>query len=213
MSSRPDKKDHIIAAAEKLFAIRGYDSTSVRDICQEADVNVAMVNYYFGSKDGLFREMVEQKASFMRGKLEALVADKTITPIEKLQIAIEHQVNRMFEHRPFTMVVIREMSKDSDNSMKNLLLELFLPNMKLLRNIINQGIRTGGFRKIDIELTISTLIGSIWNIISTGDMMIAGLSKPTAPAPGPEAMKKRLIKHLHQLIRNHLLTEAHGDKS
>ena len=50
MSTKPDKKDHIIAAAEKLFALRGYDSTSIRDICQEAEVNVAMVNYYFGSK-------------------------------------------------------------------------------------------------------------------------------------------------------------------
>jgi len=70
MSTKPDKKDHILAAAQKLFALRGYDATSVRDICQEADVNVAMVNYYFGSKEGMFREMVVQKASFMRGKLE-----------------------------------------------------------------------------------------------------------------------------------------------
>jgi AcrR family transcriptional regulator len=212
MGTKPDKKDHIIAAAEKLFALRGYDSTSVRDICQEADVNVAMVNYYFGSKEGLFRDMVEQKASFMRGKLEVLAADKTISSIKKMQIAIEHLVSRMFRHKPFTMVVIREMSKDSVNSLRNSLQELFLPNMKMLRNIIKQGIRSGEFRKVDVELTIATLIGAIWNIISTGDMMISGLSTSTASAKDPEALKKRLIRHLHQLISNHLLTEENGDK-
>jgi len=213
MSTKPDKKDHILAAAQKLFALQGYDATSVRDICQEADVNVAMVNYYFGSKEGMFREMVVQKASFMRGKLEELVADKTITPIEKMQIAIEHQVNRMFLHKPFTLVVIREMSKDRGASLRNLLQELFLPNMKLLKSIINQGIRTGEFRKVDVELTIATIIGAIWNIISTGDIMLEGLCKTQPAASDPELLKKRLINHLHQLIRNHLLIEAHGDKS
>jgi AcrR family transcriptional regulator len=213
MSTKPDKKDHILAAAQKLFALRGYDATSVRDICQEADVNVAMVNYYFGSKEGMFREMVVQKASFMRGKLEELVADKTITPIEKMQIAIEHQVNRMFLHKPFTLVVIREMSKDRGASLRDLLQELFLPNMKLLRSIINQGIRSGEFRKVDVELTIATIIGAIWNIISTGDIMLEGLCKTQPSASDPELLKKRLINHLHQLIRNHLLIEAHGDKS
>jgi len=172
-----------------------------------------MVNYYFGSKEGMFREMVVQKASFMRGKLEELVADKTITPIEKMQIAIEHQVNRMFLHKPFTLVVIREMSKDRENSLRKLLQELFLPNMKLLKTIISQGIRSGEFRKVDIELTISTIIGAIWNIISAGDLMLGELCKSQPTASDPELLKKRLINHLHQLIRNHLLIEAHGDKS
>ncbi len=212
MITKPDKKEHIIAAAEKLFAMRGYDATSVRDICHEADVNVAMVNYYFGSKEGMFREMVEQKASFMRGKLQALIADKSLTSIRKMEIAIEHQVNRMFLHKPFTMVVIREMSKDRGVAQRDMLQELFIPNMKLLRSIINQGIRSAEFRKVDIELTIATIIGAIWNIISTGDMMIASVSR-SASAADPEALKQRLIRHLHQLIRHHLLIEANGTKS
>jgi AcrR family transcriptional regulator len=210
MSTKPDKKDHIIAVAEKLFGQRGVDATSVRDICSEADVNVAMINYYFGSKDGLFREMVEQRASFMRGKLEALVADKSLTAIEKIEIAIVYQVNKMFRHKPFTMVVIRELSKDRDHSLRSELQELFLPNMKLLRTIINQGIRSGEFRKVDVELTIATILGSIWNVISTGENMLAGLCK-TQFAGDPEYLQKRLIKHLHQLIRNQLLIAAHGE--
>jgi len=210
MSTKPDKKDQILAAAEKLFALHGYDSASVRDICQEAEVNVAMVNYYFGTKEGLFREMVAQKATFMRGKLEALVANRNLSSMEKMDIAIEHQVNRMFDHKPFTMCVIREMSKSNGDSLRKIMSDIFLPNMKLLRSIINQGIRSAEFRKVDVELTIATIIGAIWNIISSGDLMMAGLSKSSGSLTDQETLKKRLIRHLHQLIRNHLLIQAYG---
>ena len=210
MSTKPDKKDQILAAAEKLFALHGYDSASVRDICQEADVNVAMVNYYFGSKEGLFREMVAQKATFMRGKLEALVASRNLSSMEKMDIAIEHQVNRMFDHKPFTMCVIREMSKSNGDSLRKIMSDIFLPNMKLLRSIINQGIRSAEFRKVDVELTIATIIGAIWNILSSGDLMMAGSGKSSASLTNQETLKKRLIRHLHQLIRNHLLIQAYG---
>ena len=119
MSTKPDKKEQILSAAEKLFALRGYDATSVRDICQEADVNVAMVNYYFGSKDGMFREMVAQKALYARVSLEELVANKQLTSMQKMDLVIEHQVTRMFRQKSYTMVIIREMSKDRGDGQRN----------------------------------------------------------------------------------------------
>ncbi|HNO01068.1 MAG TPA: TetR family transcriptional regulator, partial [Chitinophagaceae bacterium] len=39
--------------AEKLFAEKGYNGTSVRDIAEKAGINLAMVSYYFGSKEKL----------------------------------------------------------------------------------------------------------------------------------------------------------------
>lgn len=51
--ARPDTKEVILDAAERLFAERGFDGVSVRDITALAGVNVAAVSYYFGSKSGL----------------------------------------------------------------------------------------------------------------------------------------------------------------
>jgi AcrR family transcriptional regulator len=45
-----DKKTHIIETAIELFAEKGFEGTSIRDLATKADVNVAMINYYFGSK-------------------------------------------------------------------------------------------------------------------------------------------------------------------
>jgi AcrR family transcriptional regulator len=43
-----EKQLAIITTAERLFSIKGFEGTSVRDIAQEAGINVAMISYYFG---------------------------------------------------------------------------------------------------------------------------------------------------------------------
>ena len=52
-------REDIIKAAVRLFSDKGYDNTTVRDICSEADVNVAAVNYYFKGKKGLGDAVVD----------------------------------------------------------------------------------------------------------------------------------------------------------
>lgn len=58
MSSRIDTKTKILDAAEKLFAERGFSETSLRLITSKAEVNLASVNYHFGSKRELIRAVL-----------------------------------------------------------------------------------------------------------------------------------------------------------
>ena len=48
-------RERILKAAERLFADRGYEETSIRAIVTKARVNQAAINYHFGGKDGLYR--------------------------------------------------------------------------------------------------------------------------------------------------------------
>jgi AcrR family transcriptional regulator len=52
-------KERLLMAAGKIFAQKGFKKTSVREICQAADVNVASINYYFSSKENLYFEVVK----------------------------------------------------------------------------------------------------------------------------------------------------------
>jgi AcrR family transcriptional regulator len=58
-------RERIMKAAERLFAERGYDATSIRAIVAKARVNQAAINYHFDGKDGLYREV-------LRGAFRAL---------------------------------------------------------------------------------------------------------------------------------------------
>lgn len=61
-SSVSDKtRQLIIRAAEKIFAQRGYRAMTLRDVTKEADVNLAAVNYHFGSKSNLMHEMIRER--------------------------------------------------------------------------------------------------------------------------------------------------------
>jgi AcrR family transcriptional regulator len=56
-------KAQVLAAAERLFALNGFQNVSVRDITAEAGVNLASVNYHFGSKDALLFEIFRRRTA------------------------------------------------------------------------------------------------------------------------------------------------------
>lgn len=65
-----DKQRQILAASERLFSTTGYEGTSVRDIAQEAKVNVAMISYYFGSKEKMMEALFADRISSTRFSLK-----------------------------------------------------------------------------------------------------------------------------------------------
>src|SRR5688572_3826426 len=55
----PDARQRLLDAAEIIFAEKGYDAASVREICTRANANVAAISYHFGDKEGLYAEVVK----------------------------------------------------------------------------------------------------------------------------------------------------------
>ncbi len=71
----PDTRERIIDAAERLFSARGFAGTSVRQITDAAEANLGAVNYYFRSKEGLYREVFERRAERLRDPVVAAAKD------------------------------------------------------------------------------------------------------------------------------------------
>jgi AcrR family transcriptional regulator len=61
-----DTRERILLASQKLFADKGFDATSVRDITTEAGCNVASVNYHFGGKENLYLETFRSMVAVLR---------------------------------------------------------------------------------------------------------------------------------------------------
>ena len=60
-ASRPPTRDRILDTAERLFAERGYHAVSLRHIGDEADAQIALISYHFGSKELLYRAVFERR--------------------------------------------------------------------------------------------------------------------------------------------------------
>jgi TetR/AcrR family transcriptional regulator, regulator of cefoperazone and chloramphenicol sensitivity len=71
--STPDRetRDRLLKAAERLFADRGFKKVTVREICRAARANVAAVNYHFGDKLGLYREVMQSAIDAIRATNDA----------------------------------------------------------------------------------------------------------------------------------------------
>jgi AcrR family transcriptional regulator len=203
-----DKKEHIIDVAVELFAEKGFEGTSVRDLATRAEVNVAMINYYFGSKEKLFATMLERKAAYSRTMLEEIVANKSLSPIEKMDLIIEGYVSKLFTNRKFHRVIHQEMMLSQRESLQQAIVDILYPNSALIKSVIEDGIKKGAFKKVDAPLVIATLVGTINQVLLSRKMCNKLLNKEDAYVPYDDPrFRKRMSEHLTQLIHSYLLSE------
>src|ERR1700681_4471231 len=81
-------REQLLDVAGRVFADRGYQAATVREICVRAGANVAAVNYHFGDKLGLYSEVLQQ--SVRAAQIEAIqnALDKTARPADILRAVI-----------------------------------------------------------------------------------------------------------------------------
>src|SRR4051812_44383250 len=75
-----DTETKIKKAAEKVFIERGYEGAKIRDIAEEAKVNIALVNYYFRSKEQLFKSIYMETFRSFFGQMVATLNEEA--PLE-----------------------------------------------------------------------------------------------------------------------------------
>ena len=82
-----DTRERILDAAERLFMAHGYEGTSMRQITGEASVNLAAVNYHFGSKESLMQEVFRRRLDWLNEErmrvlndLEKEAGDQPVKP-------------------------------------------------------------------------------------------------------------------------------------
>jgi AcrR family transcriptional regulator len=82
-----DTRERILDAAERLFMAHGYEGTSMRQITGEAGVNLAAVNYHFGSKESLMQEVFRRRLDWLNeermrvlNEMELAAGDNPLKP-------------------------------------------------------------------------------------------------------------------------------------
>ena len=70
---RSSTRERLLVTAEELFATRGIDAVSIRDITVAADANIAAINYHFGSKRGLIDAIVARRADALGSRRAELL--------------------------------------------------------------------------------------------------------------------------------------------
>jgi AcrR family transcriptional regulator len=133
-------RERIAEAAGEIFAERGFDATTVRDICQRAGANVAAVNYYFGDKQRLYIESVV-RAHRWRMEQARLPGWSEGTPAEtKLADFIATFIRRVLtgpEDTWHTKLMMREMANPTA-ACAELVQSSIRPQFEILLSILRE---------------------------------------------------------------------------
>jgi AcrR family transcriptional regulator len=204
-----DKKDHIIDVAERIFSELGYDGASTRMISGEAGVNMAMLNYYFGSKEGLYLAVFERKISAFRTLLQNIGNDDSISAWDKMERCVDNYVERIITNSCFQKLINRELSLNKRTDLTDKMTNILMTNVLEFKKIIQEGVDNGSFNAdTDQELTIMTIFGTKNYIINAPHIASLMLGHDISDEAFQEAsVKPRMKVYMKKLLKSYLVTQ------
>lgn len=88
-----NSKARILNAATELFARKGFDGTSIREICKKAGVNICMISYYWGGKqelyEGIIENLIEQQTEYAKSFMDLNKKPADFTKSECIELLIK----------------------------------------------------------------------------------------------------------------------------
>ncbi|MGB3079718.1 MAG: TetR/AcrR family transcriptional regulator [Saprospiraceae bacterium] len=105
----PTTEEKIRIAARKVFTQKGYGAARTRDIAQEAGINIALLNYYFRSKEKLFEIiMLESMQGFIHS-ISGVLNDEQTSLQEKIQILVSNYIDMLTIQPNLPLFVLSEL--------------------------------------------------------------------------------------------------------
>ncbi len=209
-----DKKDHILDVAERVFSDLGFDGASTRMISGEAGVNMAMLNYYFGSKEGLFLAVFERKISSFQTLLQNIGNDESISSWDKLAKCIDNYVERIIVNNCFQKLINRELSMSKRSELSDKITDILMINVLEISKILDEGIKNGTFFKdTDTQLAIATIFGTKNYIINTPHISSLMLGHDVRDEKYlEEQLKPRVKTYMKRLLKAYLVNDNDNTK-
>jgi AcrR family transcriptional regulator len=201
-----DKQIKILEVAEVLFSEKGFDGTSIRDISKEAKINIAMISYYFGSKERLLEALIIHRTSDLKMQLDHLLLEN-LEPLEKVNKLIELYINRVNCNKGIYRILHFEFTSKKRSLTHEAFTELKKGNLKSLEAIIVEGQTKGVFRKdIVIPLITPTILGTFFHF-HMNKPFFENLLELKTEALYNNYIKTILTKHIQQTIKALLIYE------
>jgi AcrR family transcriptional regulator len=139
-----DKQIHILNVAEELIANKGFEGTSVRDISTKAQINVAMISYYFGSKEKMMFQLYHFRVQRTREHFaEFSETIKDGKPEMQMREIVKYIVSQLFTYAYFHGFVSQELRQNEH--LKQELLAFYQFCVMKIDEVLKKGIASGVF--------------------------------------------------------------------
>src|SRR6185369_11472836 len=151
-------RERLMAATHELLVERAGADVSVGDICARAGVNVAMVKYCFGSKDGLLQELLDRITAGFAQDVSRL-DEQELDAEEKLRLHVAAIVNGYVRYPYLNRLINTQLLASDAKVVKRLSRHYAQPMRAWHERMLSEGARDGTLRKVDPTFFFFTVIG------------------------------------------------------
>lgn len=128
-------EEKILEAASKVFTEKGFSGTRTRDIAEEAGINLALLNYYYRSKEKLFEQVMKVKIVLLFGKILPIITNEKTTLEEKIDLATEKYIDILSKNPNLPLFVISEIQKKNSELTAVIPIKRVFQNSAIMRQI------------------------------------------------------------------------------
>lgn len=156
--ARTGKSSHILKTAAGLFANKGYHRTTVDEIAGALGVAKGTIYYHFNNKEELYLAIIQEGVNLLEERMrQDLPGAKT--PAEKLKRIIGNMLSFIEDEKDLVFLFIKELC--GRDIQREVLARMLSGSLEIIRDIIKLGVEDKSFKKIDPEITTSSLYGMV----------------------------------------------------
>lgn len=113
-------EERIKEAARKVFTQKGYAATRTRDIAEESGINLALLNYYFRSKEKLFEIVMAEKMQALLGVMMPVLTDASTDLSTKIDEIVNRYIDLLTENPDLPLFVLSEIRNNPERFVENM---------------------------------------------------------------------------------------------
>jgi len=190
-------KERILTAAEKLFAAKGYDAVTIREVTSKAKCNLSLVYYYFGSKKKLYLEVFKnrwvQRALELHRTFFGVIEEQKPQSLEEIiRILTEIYLERKMDVENIQVhlqLIARELQKPTE-ALDLVFHEVMKPFFSKLEELIRPFIDPRVFHD-NVVLSLFSIFAQIIHFIHSRHVLPKIMERPF-----DSTMKKLLVEHI-----------------
>ncbi|MEO8769479.1 MAG: TetR/AcrR family transcriptional regulator [Ferruginibacter sp.] len=128
-------EEKIKAAATTVFMQKGYAATRTRDIAEAAEINLALLNYYFRSKEKLFEIVMLEKVQKLFGLIIPIVTDETMDLEKKIELITANYIDMLVENQDLPIFVLSEIKNHPEKFANRIQAGSLLSNSSFVKQL------------------------------------------------------------------------------
>jgi AcrR family transcriptional regulator len=161
------KIEGILSAAKRVFSRKGYEATTVEDIALEAGFGKASLYFYFKRKEEVFLSLIKEGLEGQR-KLLKEIMNSQLSNGERLEAVVSKMFEYVGENREFMRIVHSESQKlyaTTLREVRSYIMKEHRKTMEGIASIVQEGIKSGEFRKVEPILAAASFMGIVRSVI------------------------------------------------